>query len=110
MKVGDAVDIIREFTDLNGIRTPVGRYSVVAVDRNRTWFKIVSSTSNVHEISQFDINNFTKSVELDLIWPEEYFKCTCGARVTYGADTILHSYWCDAYRDKYEKTRIDDPD
>lgn len=41
--------------------------------------------------------------EYELDWPEFRKKCTCGARITYGQDTILHSLWCDSYEDKYEK-------
>jgi hypothetical protein len=108
MKVGDKFDIIREFTDLNGIRVPAGKYTVVAADTQGNWFKIGSKITHIiHEISNFDVNNFTKQPELELAWPE-FNKCTCGARITYGVDTILHSYWCDAYKDKYEKSCIDD--
>jgi hypothetical protein len=41
--------------------------------------------------------------ELEATWPEFKRLCTCGARVTYGQDTILHSTWCDAYEDKYAR-------
>lgn len=47
-------------------------------------------------------------LEFPLLWVVK--PCVCGARITYGKDTVLHSYWCDAYEDKYAKTYNNETD